>query len=580
MKRKLVLMMSALMTISLLAGCGTSDHTHEWGEVTYTWASDYSTCTALRVCKGDENHKEEETAKSVYSVTTSATCEADGEGKYTVTFKNTAFETQVKKETIEAKGHVWGTPTYTWSDDYSSCTATRVCENDPNHKESETAYSAYTVTIPATCDTDGSAVYDVAFENEAFKAQSHEITLPATEHSWGTPTYTWSDDYSSCTATRVCENDPDHIESETVDSTSVETEASYFVEGSITYTATFTSAAFSTQTYQQKTSDKIPYYGEVPLLSEDGKTLTYGLYPQTNVNDEELLTALDELTTPGTNGYYFHENAYYAKVSATPQEYIDCAFDNGTPIESGTTYWFKCEPITWNVLSNTDGEYYILSSVLLDANCYYHNTPIRSIGGEDIYPNNYEHSDIRSWLNDEFYNSAFALDNSYIQKTTVDNSASTTDPSDDNPYVCGDTQDNVFLPSYKDYINPGYGFLASENATNTRYCKTTDWARARGAYCDTSSSYLYNGFYWTRSPGKDDADDTGDVRVWYVDIDGSLYGDLRSGDCYYKNFGVRPAISIQIAQLKNTNNLITTPRDRSGFLYKLSLIKKAADSNS
>ena len=571
MKRKLALMTSALMAITLLAGCGESNHTHEWDEATYTWASDYSTCTALRVCKDDESHKEEETVNSVYEVTTSATCEVDGEGKYTVTFTNTAFEAQTKTIVLEATGHNWGTPTYTWSNDYSSCTATRVCQNDPNHVETETADSAYTETLPPTCLEDGRAVYDVAFENEAFEAQSHEITLPATGHNWGTPTYTWSNDYSSCTATRVCQNDPNHVETETVDSTSVETQASYIVEGSIIYTATFTNAAFSTQTYYQKTSDKIPYYGEVPLLSEDGKSLTYGLYPQTVVDDESLITALNELITPETSGYYLYENAYYAKVSATPQEYIDCTFDNGTEIVDGTTYWFKCEPITWNVLSNTNGEYYILSNVLLDAHCYYYDTQIRIIGekGEEIliYPNNYEHSDIRSWLNNEFYNSAFALGNSYIQTTTVDNSASTTDPSNDNPYVCNSTQDNVFLPSYKDYINPGYGFLVSEN----RYCKTTDWARARGAYCDcdTSSSYRYNGFYWTRSPGKDVEDDLGDVRVWYVDTDGGLYGDLRSGDCYYKNFGVRPAISIKIAQFKKTLiNLITTPSNRGGFLYK------------
>ena len=535
MKRKLVLMTSALMAITLLAGCGgKASHTHEWGEATYTWATDYSTCTAVRVCKGDESHKEEETRESVYEVTTSATCEVNGEGKYTVTFTNTAFEAQTKTIVLEATGHNWGTPTYTWSNDYSSCTATRVCKNDPNHVETETATSAYTETLHPTCLEDGSAVYDVAFENTAFEVQSHEITLPATGHSWGTPTYTWSNDYSSCTATRVCENDPNHKESETVNSTSIETQASYIVEGSITYTATFTNAVFSTQTYYQKTADKIPYYGEVPLLSEDGNTLTYGLYPQTNVNDSTLVSALDELTTPEpSNGWYLYENTYYAKVSATPEEYIDCAFDNGTVIENGTTYWFKCEPITWNVLSNTAGEYYLLSSVLLDARCYYHTTNIRE---ETIYPNNYKHSDIRSWLNDDFYSSAFALDYSYIQTTTVDNSASTTS-SNDNPYVCDNTQDKVFLPSYQDYID----------STDTRYCKTTDWARARGAYCDcdTSSSYLHNGFYWTRSPYSSGSSPTNDddVRVWYVDID----GQVSFSDCYYTNYGVRPAISIKIA---------------------------------
>ena len=142
MKKKLVLMTSALMAIGLLAGCGNK-HTHEWGDVSYAWAEDNSTCTATRVCKGDESHKETETANSTYSVVTEAKCEEDGEGRYSVSFTNEAFTAQTKDVTLEAIGHEWGTPTYTWSDDYSSCTATRVCKNDSNHIESETTYSAY-----------------------------------------------------------------------------------------------------------------------------------------------------------------------------------------------------------------------------------------------------------------------------------------------------------------------------------------------------------------------------------------------------------------------------------------------------
>lgn len=264
--------------------------------------------------------------------------------------------------------------------------------------------------------------------------------------------------------------------------------------------------------------------GIIPVVT--GKTVTYGLYPQTNVDDSTLISALNALTTPGANGYYLYENAYYAKVSASPYEdYYE--FDNGTTIVSGTTYWFKCEPITWNVLSNNNDEYYILSSVLLDAYRY------------DIDSNNYANSKIRSFLNNDFFNLAFALGDSYIQTTTVDNSASTTD-SNENPYACNNTQDKVFLPSYKDYTNSGYGFSTSENSTNTRYCKTTDWARARGANYETDSgSDQYNGYYWTRSPDSEEDPDY----VWIVFPDGYLtYNYVNNTDV-----SVRPALSITIA---------------------------------
>ena len=279
-------------------------------------------------------------------------------------------------------------------------------------------------------------------------------------------------------------------------------------------------------------------HGVIPTLSIDGKTITYGLYPQTNVNDSSLISALSALTTRESNGWYLYGDDYYAKVSASPNYYTSCKFDNGTTIVSGTTYWFKCEPIAWNVLSNTSGEYYIVSSVLLDVHCYHNSTSSRTIDGQKVYENNYKYSDIRTWLNNDFYNSAFALGNSYIQTTTVNNSASTTD-STSNRYACANTQDKVFLPSYKDYINSYYGFSRYKDSTDTRYCRTTDWARARGAYYYTSSeSYQYNDYYWTRSPDSGDS-----YAAWRVNYDGSL--DI----AYVANTvgSVRPGLSIKIA---------------------------------
>ena len=274
-----------------------------------------------------------------------------------------------------------------------------------------------------------------------------------------------------------------------------------------------------------------------PIISEDGKTITYGLYPQTNVNDSTLISSLNSLTTQEANGWYLYDGDYYAKVNATPYK-SGYTFDNGTTITIGTTYWFKCEPIVWNILCNNNGEYYIVSSVLLDAHCYYNSdSNNRTIGGATIYPNNYKYSDIRTWLNEDFYNSAFALGNEHIQTTTVDNSASTTNNSS-NSYACDNTVDKVFLPSYQDYKNSSYGFEAKEFSTSTsRYCKTTDWARARGAYYDTSSSYLYNGFYYTRSPNS-----------YYPGYAGCVFSDGYL-DCTRVNgasSSVRPAISIKI----------------------------------
>ena len=235
---------------------------------------------------------------------------------------------------------------------------------------------------------------------------------------------------------------------------------------------------------EKETEERNIALGIIPTIDLQNKIIKYGLYPQKNVNDSALLTSLNALTTPESNGWYLFNNEYYAKLSATRYD-SRYTFDNGTTIVWGTTYWFKCEPITWNIL--VSGNYcLLLSSALLDAHPF--------------SGSNYKNSGIRTWLNGTFYNSAFALGNSYIKTMEVNNSAATTD-SKDNPYACENTEDNVFLLCVQEYLLDSYGFIDTGGFNNeTRCCKTTDWARANGAYCSKDSRYLYNGKYWTRSP--------------------------------------------------------------------------------
>ena len=266
-----------------------------------------------------------------------------------------------------------------------------------------------------------------------------------------------------------------------------------------------------------------------PELNSENNTITYGIYPQTNVNDNDLILVLETIESPESNGWYLCEGEYYAKASATS---VYGPFDNGVSPKAETTYWFKCEPITWKSLSNNNGKYYILSSILLDAHRY---NEYYSGSKDGHYANNYMYSEIRSWLNEDFYNSAFALNNSYIQTTIVDNSISTAAPESSSYEICLNTNDKVFLPSYQDYINSSYGFSSSTSSTNTRYCRTTDWARIRGAYFSMEQSYCYNGTYWTRSPlygnvciiGKDGSNNQ------CTGVDNSIYS-------------VRPAITLHI----------------------------------
>ena len=203
---------------------------HEWGEAAYTWNEEKTECTARRVCSRDESHVEEETVDSS-KVENKATCEEDGELSYTANFSNKAFETQITKTQILAKGHSpggakiennlkpscendgshdevvycsacetelsrikktdkalgheWGEPTYTWSGDTSKCTATRVCNRDESHTEEETSEPTKETTKEATCEEAGEITYTANFNNTVFKTQSAKTNVPAKGHSFG-----------------------------------------------------------------------------------------------------------------------------------------------------------------------------------------------------------------------------------------------------------------------------------------------------------------------------------------------------------------------------------------------------------
>lgn len=298
------------------------------------------------------------------------------------------------------------------------------------------------------------------------------------------------------------------------------------VHGDVTYTAQFTEQLIGEVNHNYD-----------PVFSTDNETIQYGLYPQTHVSDEALVTELNKLTPSETNGWYLYDGNYYAKQTATVYNNESYTFDDGTAIVNGNEYWFKCEPIEWQVLSGANGTYYLLSCKLLDNHNYHTDYAQRTNGGAAVYANNYEQSSIREWLNGYFYNTAFALNNACIKVTSVNNNASTTDVTT-NAYACANTQDKVYLPSYQDYLDADYGFAANADDTSaTRQCKTTDYARATGAWCNTTNKLNYNGSYWTRSPSSEF-----NYCAWNVNSAGLLSSYAVDGDSHC----VRPCISICI----------------------------------
>ena len=207
---------------------------------------------------------------------------------------------------------------------------------------------------------------------------------------------------------------------------------------------------------------------------------------------------------------------------------------NKQQIIKGNTYYFKVEPIKWKILSVNGIEYQLMTDLIIDCQQFNSSSSTRTIDGKTVYANNYEYSDIRKWLNDDFYNKAFTkVLESYINTTFVDNSlASTKDSS--NPYTCNDTYDKVYLLSTKDITNSGYGFINDKS----RQKQLTDYAKAMGCDMYTGAAYYNNGWFWLRSPFS-----YFDNNACYVCGDGHIFSTLVNSS----DVGVSAAITISLS---------------------------------
>jgi hypothetical protein len=236
-----------------------------------------------------------------------------------------------------------------------------------------------------------------------------------------------------------------------------------------------------------------------------------GLYPQTVVEDQATINALSVITSANSKGYLEYNGSQYYKTSAVVNGLTFKSTSGKTTFSSGSTYYFKVEPLKWRVLASTSTTVTVLSEYDLQAMAF------------DDDSNNYQNSNIRKWLIDDFYNRAFNDDDKKrILTTTVDNSVSSTTDSS-NSYVCGNTEDKVFLLSRKElsFLSGGYA------------AKATDYARVTNAYMNND-----NCGWWLRSPRT-----ASSMASWCIGYVGDVYA---GNNCTVSDTCARPALTISI----------------------------------
>ena len=172
------------------------------------------------------------------------------------------------------------------------------------------------------------------------------------------------------------------------------------------------------------------------------------------------------------------------------------------------------KPIEWIVMKNEGNQVLLLSKYVLDAKSYNEEW-------EDV---TWETSDIRQWLNNEFYTAAFnKSEKAKIQTSLIKNE----DNSEHGTSGGNDTEDKVFLLSEKEAET-----LFSND--DERIAKATEYAEKSGVYVNEEKA----AYWWLRSPG-DSGDDSAEVIYsGWVYRDGN-YVDDSSG-------GVRPALHLNL----------------------------------
>lgn len=309
--------------------------------------------------------------------------------------------------------------------------------------------------------------------------------------------------------------------------------------------------------------------GSSGLVAHD--IVTFGSFPQSKKDTTVSITS--ESKTVGSFTYYKgDDNEWYAELNSI---------------------YYKVEPIKWCVLTtnyNGTGKTLLLAeNVLINCKYYDYGDVNREINSATTYPNNYEHSKIRAYLNglsyqkktsdstDQETDSLF-LNNGFLQTafteeertaiavTTVINNARSTNPDGDsnatlwrggvNQYATDTaTSDKIFLLSLQEVTKAEYGFAAYNeykgdgiHNESSRMRNATAFAEANGAYQDYFIDGSKGCYWWLRSPSFDDSfatlfigvtGDGGDV----LDADADGYTNDGIGvDAYF--FGVVPALCL------------------------------------
>ncbi|MDD6062295.1 MAG: DUF6273 domain-containing protein, partial [Oscillospiraceae bacterium] len=311
-----------------------------------------------------------------------------------------------------------------------------------------------------------------------------------------------------------------------------------------------------------------------------GDLVQFGSYPQSRVTDSATVAALNARATGWKSyGYYSGSGWDLADGSGQPSDYmrycdvaLNGSYYRGVTFDTyrsyftnhksttstsityqvdngyiyGNTYWFLYELLTWRVLDPATG--LVLCENIIDSQAY--NNYILSemyvfgykFWGDSArthYANNYAQSSLRTWLNEDFYNTAFSdSEKLLITAKTRENKAYSPSYS---KYDSASTTDKITLLTWGDMVNTSYGFSSSEGGYDVnRRASGTDYAKSQGLYVGDSYTDKQGNkcsLWWLRSASNNSGD------ACSVRPGGEASDDYGVS---YTDVGVRPAFNFNL----------------------------------
>lgn len=251
--------------------------------------------------------------------------------------------------------------------------------------------------------------------------------------------------------------------------------------------------------------------------------VTFGSYPQSEITGTALTDAIKNATYD-SNGDATIDGIKYHRIGKS-----DVTDSTDYAWADGEYRYFKYEPIKWRVLKNSDDELLLAADSALDDKKFNDNSG-------DV---TWENSSIRTWLNNNFINSAFSQqEQAIINTSNVVNSVTNSKGINSG----SDTQDKVYLLGSSEITNNEYGFASDENyQSHSRLFHGTSYAEAKGAYLEDNGNITY---YWLRTSARDHL--TAGIGLYNGSI---TYNYTNQNKVDYGRAGVIPVIKIK----KNSN---------------------------